>query len=189
METTRKTWSLVPTPPLEASQFHIHISGIWAGQVYIPVEEPADETTEEQAAHNGKGKGRGGSGKRDTGDKNHSLDALAQDGDKGQDKHGVLFQEALNDALAAAGAEGVVDGLGELDAPLVLHLGDAEEGDAHDGDDDGSKEGKGALVVETVLGPGLAADGVEDGNDGGGDDEADEEANEATKPDLSRGES
>lgn len=68
--------------------------------------------------------------------------------------------------------DGRVDGLGQLNAPLVLHLADAKKGSAHDGDDDGSQQRESSLVVKIVVAPGLRADSVENGNDGGRDNHA-----------------
>jgi hypothetical protein len=57
-----------------------------------------------------------------------------------------------------------------------LHLADAEERGADNGDDDGRDERKGSFVCRRTIGPLVGAEGVEDADDGAADSETDEEA-------------
>lgn len=123
-----------------------------------------------QTGQRGEGDGSGGRREREAGYEDDALDALAQDRDEGQEEERVLLGQALQPALARVGLDRRLEGLGEFVAPFVLHLADAQQGDAHDGDDEGGEEREGALVVVLVGGPGVAAVDVEDADDGAGDE-------------------
>ncbi|EHK98874.1 hypothetical protein M7I_5384 [Glarea lozoyensis 74030] len=81
---------------------------------------------------------------------------------------------------------------GQLDAPFVLHLRDAEEGGAEDADDERGEEREAGFPVvskkrksHTFRGrPFVFADGVEGADETGADYEAEEEAEECSVPDL-----
>lgn len=149
------------------------------------VQDIPNNATNCQASHGRQRERRGRGRKGHTGDEDDGLDTLSEHGDEGQDKKGVLFGEALQPGESAASIDdGALEGDSELDAPLFLHLADAEQGGADDGDDDGGDEGKGALVALLRVLPAVDADGVEGANDGGADDQADEEAQRRAEPDL-----
>lgn len=147
------------------------------------VQNVTNEAASNEADDGGQGDGLGRGGEGHTSNEDDSLDTLTQDCDEGKDEHGVLLERLLEPALGAS-LEGGLEGLGELDAPLGLHLTDTEQSSAHDGDNKGGEEGEGALVVVLVLLPRVAADGVEDADESGGNDHADEEAYTGAEPDL-----
>ena len=147
------------------------------------VQEVTDNAANNQANNGGQRDSAGGSGERDTSDEDDGLNTLTEDGDEGQEEHGVLLNEASEPTLGT-GLEGRIEGLGELDAPLGLHLTDSEQSSSHDGNDEGGEETEGTLIVVLVLLPGVAADSIEDTDEGGGNNHADEETNTRTNPDL-----
>ena len=120
-----------------------------------------------------------------TGDKHDGLDTLAQHGDERHEEHGVLLAPAGERvALPLLGDGLLLERLGELDAPLLLHLGDAQQGGAEGRDDDRRDETEGAFPVVLGVGPGVAAQAVEGADDAAADDEAEEEAGGGADPDL-----
>lgn len=149
------------------------------------VEDVADDGTHNQADDDRERHRGGGGGECDTGDEDDGLDALAEHGDEGQDEHEVLLEEALDDAVPVAGVDLGLDGGGQLDAPLLLHLTDTEEGDADDGNDARGDQAEGAFVV--VLGriPLVGTDRVEGADEGTTDDQAEQKTKACTQPDLS----
>lgn len=151
----------------------------------LPIQDIPHKTSYDQPYYNGQRHGIGRRRERDAGDEDDGLDAFSQDGDEGKHEHGVLLGEALEPAGAGpARADGGLEGLGKLHAPLLLHLADAEEGDAYEADDDGGHEGEGALVVVLVGVPGVAAYRVESADDTGCNDETDKKAQADSQPDL-----
>ena len=84
------------------------------------------------------------------------------------------------------GYDGALDGGGNLDSPLLLHLADAQEGGADDGDDDARYEGKGSFVHQLAAVPLVGTSGVEGADDCRPDDETYKEAETCSEPDLSR---
>lgn len=147
------------------------------------VQKVTDDTTDNQANNGGQRDGGRGGREGDTGDEDDGLDTLTEDGDEGQEEHGVLLNEAAEPALGA-GLERRIEGLGELDAPFGLHLTNAEESSSHDGNDEGGEETEGTLIVVLMLLPGVAADSIEDTDESCGDNHADEETNTSTNPNL-----
>lgn len=140
-----------------------------------------------ETSDGGQRKGRGRRGEGYTGDEDDGLDALSKHGDERQGEHGILLREALEPGPAAStgvGQGALLEGGGELDTPLVLHLADAQQGGADDGDDEGGEKGEGALVVELRVLPVVDADGVKGANDGGANNQADGEAKADAEPDL-----
>ena len=69
--------------------------------------------------------------------------------------------------------------------PLGLQLGDSENGHSHDGDDNGSENGKDAFP--DILGrvPLVLSISIEDPDESTAEDEADEQAQTNSKPNLS----
>lgn len=153
----------------------------------LPIQDITHETADDQPHNNRQRHSSSGSRERNTGNEDDGLDALPEHGDEREHEHGVLLGEALQPAGAGgahAGVHGGLEGLGELHAPLLLDLADAQQGDADDADDDGGDEGEGPFVVILVRLPGVAAYGVEGAYYAGGDDEADEESRGDAKPYL-----
>lgn len=146
----------------------VRICGRFEEGANLLVQNVANQDTDCQSGHSGQRERRGRGREGDTRDEDDGLDAFSEHGDEGQDEEGVLFREALQPSQLAAGLDdGALESGGELDAPLLLHLADAEQGGADDGDDDGGNEGEGAFVVLLRVLPAVDADGVEGADDGG----------------------
>lgn len=86
--------------------------------------------------------------------------------------------------LAALGADRALHRRGDLASPLLLHLTDAQERGANDGNDNGRDEREGSLPRSLASTPFVSAEGVEDADYGTADDETYEEAETRAYPDL-----
>lgn len=102
------------------------------------VQDIADDDANNQANNGRQGNGSRRSGERDTSDKDDGLDTLAKDSDEGKNEHGVLLKSPLKPSFLAS-LERRLKGLGELDAPLGLHLTNSKKSSSHDGNDDGGE--------------------------------------------------
>jgi hypothetical protein len=146
----------------------------------IPDKAPCNQPNDHRQWHRACG-----GGERHARNKHHGLEALAQHGDERQDEHGVLLSPALEGlALPLDGHGPVLETLGQLDTPLLLHLGDTEQRGTEDGDDDRGDDSERALPVVLGLGPLVLAEVVEDADQSTADGQADEEAQGRTVPDL-----
>lgn len=148
----------------------------------LPIYRIAHGGPRRQSHEDGQRHALRGTREADAGDEDDALDALAQHGDEGHEEQGVL----LAPALEARPLDGVLllERLGDLDAPLLLQLRDAQQRGAQDRDDDGGEEPEGALPVVLGRGPGVAAEAVEGADQAAADDEADDEADDGAEPDL-----
>lgn len=117
------------------------------GASTTPVHDVADDATNNEANKDRQGDRGSGCRERNSGNKDNSLDTLTQNSDEGQEEHGVFFKKVGEATASRLVGDGRVDSLGQLHAPLVLHFSNAEKGSAHDGDDDGSQQAEGTLVV------------------------------------------
>ena len=169
--------------------------------VDVPIDQPPNEAACREAREHRQRHRLGRRAESHTRDEDNGLDALPEHSDKRQDKHKVPAHPATQPSLAATptdgnipppgvplhpllGAVSFIDGLAQLDMPLVLHLVYAEQGGACDGDDDAGEQSKGALVVVLCGAPGVCLGEVEDGDDEGRDDEADGGPGKGAEPDL-----
>jgi hypothetical protein len=123
----------------------------------IPIDRISHSRSSCNACHYRQGKGCSWRGERHAGDKDNGLDALAEDGDEGQDKHGVPLEGVLKPLLPRLDINRFLESLGKLDAPLVLETAYAQQGDAHDGDDERGEERECGLVVVLMIGPDVLA--------------------------------
>lgn len=117
-------------------------------------------------------------------DLQHSLDALTEDSNKRQDKHGVFlrphFQLALHGQLGVL----LLQNLGNLDTPLILELADTEQSSAHDSNDHTGEDAEDTLPDVLCSLKGVAACRIEGTNHTSTDDEADDNACSNAVPDL-----
>lgn len=165
----------------------------WGGEglgSHSLVDEVADDEADADAADDGEGERRCGEAETDTADEDDCLETFAENGDEGQQEHGVLFGPPLEGA-ALPGPPGAgagffrFEGSSQLDAPLVLQLGDAQEGGTHDGDDDGGDDAEGALPdVLDAVGEVVLAVAVEGADQGAADDQAEQQTGGNAIPDL-----
>lgn len=183
METTRKYCSFAVIPPLNNINKPSHRAG--QNPSHSPIQDISHQAPHDQPDNDGQRHGVSGRRERDTGDEYDGLDPFSQDGDEGKKEHCVFLSEALQPpGTRSARVDGGLEGLGQLYAPLLLHLADAEEGYAYEADDNGGYEREGALIVVLVGVPGVAAYRVEGADDASRDDEADEKAQGDSQPYL-----
>ena len=152
-----------------------------------PVDEVPHEAAGQQTTDDGQRKRGRGKTQTDATDVDDGLKPLTQDGDEGQDKHDVLLGPELDAAPEGVALRGLLaglEGLDELDAPLVLELVDAQQGGAHEGDDDGGDDAEGALPDVLGTGEDVDAQGVEGADEAAADAQADGEAQGDADPDL-----
>ena len=119
-------------------------------------------------------------------DEDNRFEALPKDSDERQEEHGVLLTPEF-EAAAFYFASGAIFGLelsGELDAPFVLELGDAEKSSAHDTDDQGCYKTKGAFPNVFGACPFVLPEAVESSDQASTDDETDGKAHSSSHPDL-----
>jgi hypothetical protein len=148
------------------------------------VDEEADEQARQDAGHDGQRERRRGQAERDAADEDDGLDALAHRRDEGEEEHGVAAREGPQPRRHVLVPRLVDQGLGDLDAPLLLGLVDPQQREAHDGDDEGRDEVEDALPEILGLGPDVLAQAVEDADEGAADDQTDGDAPEGAEPDL-----
>lgn len=88
--------------------------------------------------------------KKDTysSDEDNGFETLAEDGNQGENKHGIATRSVTEALLVLA-----VHGLGELDLPLLLDLGSTEHGHTHNGDHDHGNEGEHSDPDALTVGP------------------------------------
>ncbi len=109
-----------------------------------------------------------------TSNEHDSFDSLAKNGYERQDEHDVFLREALDATPhATLRTDGCLQSYGELDTPLLLELSDAKQGNADDGDDDGSDQAEGALIRLLGSRPPIRTDGIEGSDQAAGDDQTD----------------
>lgn len=107
--------------------------------------------------------------------KNNRLDALPQHSNEGQHKHGVFLKESLDPAAHGkfSSVNRSLHGGGQLDAPFLLHLADAQQCEAHHRDDHRGDQAECAFVVELGGVPFVGPYRVEDADYGAAYYEAD----------------
>lgn len=118
----------------------------------------------------------------------HGLLTLTQNSDEQQDEHAILLAPALESSSPVTNRDRLLfQGLGELDAPLPLHLGDAQQDRAQDADDQAGEDGERAFPVVLCVGPLVLPEAVEGADKTAADDQIEEEAKRCAVPDLGRG--
>ncbi|KAB8437403.1 hypothetical protein FH972_025081 [Carpinus fangiana] len=121
----------------------------------------------------------------DTANEDDGLEALTKDSYERQDEHSVLLAPPLESALATLTHSVLgLESLGQLDTPLVLQLGHAQQGSAHERDDDRCNQGKDTLP--DVLGGSEVVDSiaVEGANHATANGETNEETYTGAEPHL-----
>lgn len=122
---------------------------------------------------------------RHTSNKDDGFNALSEDGNERQDKHGILLGEARQPAESSARLDdGSIERASQLAAPLVLHLADAKQRRTHDGDDDGSYYRKGTLIVQLACAPVVDTHRVKGANDTCRNNEANHQSEPCAEPYL-----
>ncbi|KAL8830201.1 MAG: hypothetical protein Q9191_001562 [Dirinaria sp. TL-2023a] len=117
------------------------------------------EVSNEAAAGNAQDDGKRERARRKTqaysADEDHRFQALTKYRDEGENEHGILLAPQLEAAFRAFAFSAVLgfDGSGELDTPLILKLGDPEQGSSHDGDDNRGKQPEAPLPDIFGVGP------------------------------------
>lgn len=178
--------------------------GGWGGEAVL-VDYEADEDARGETADGCEGEGGAGETDAYAGDESgliyqssgpcletdnsghvqHDLNPLPQHRDKRQQEHRILLSPPLHAALdRQTQILLLVEHLCDLDAPLILQLADAQEGGAHDADDERGEDGEDALPDVLCGVEGVAAGGVEGADDAAADGEADEDAQAYAPPDL-----
>lgn len=117
--------------------------------VTTTVDEVTNQDTGGETRNDGNGESSSGSSEGDTTNKDDKLDTFTKGGNERKQGHGVLSRpggglQALPNGglLNVSGFVGVQNGLGNLDSPLFLHLVETEHGETHDGNQNGSDDGK-----------------------------------------------
>ena len=114
----------------------------------MPVDEVSDQAARSETSDHWQGKRDSRKTQAHTSDEHYSLETFTKNGDERQDEHCVLFTpelEAGSEATTLLGTVLDLERFGELDPPLVLKFGHAEEGSTHDGDDEGCEDAEGSL--------------------------------------------
>lgn len=157
-------------------------SQVWMGLnkiEYSLIQEVPYKCTQRKSDDGRQGKCRGRSREGYTGNKDDGLDALSQYGDERQSEHGVLFTDTFQPSnyglVPSSPNNGALKGGGQLDAPLLLHLADAEQGGSQNRDNDGGDDGEGPFIVQLAVRPVVYTNGIEGAYDGGGYYQTDEE--------------
>lgn len=116
------------------------------------IDEESDEDTSGKPTYNSEWEGRPWLREADTANEDDSFEAFSKDSNEWQMKHGVLDAPAFEAGLSTAALRCIIafERGCQLDLPLVLELGYAEQSSAHNGDDDNREEGESALP--NVLG-------------------------------------
>lgn len=151
----------------------------------LPIQHPPNHAPGHQPHNNSKRNRRRGRRKRNARNENNALDPLPTHRDERQRKQRVLGRDALEAALSATRSYGFLKDLDQLRPPLGLHLADAEQRGADDGNDDCGHQVEGAFVVVLGFAPDVAAEAVEGAYDGAADGQAEQEAEGYAGPDLS----
>lgn len=117
------------------------------------VDDETDKGTGQDTANGSERNGLGLLLESHTSDEDHGFQTLAENGDEGQDQEGVLAR-ALGQRLVLVN---VVHRLGELSAPLFLHVLGLQHGQGHDGDHETGNQSERTLPqllvgLEDVLG-------------------------------------
>jgi hypothetical protein len=140
------------------------------------IEDVTHDGTNQHAANDGKWYRRGWGRKGHTSYEDNGLDPFSQHGDEWQKEHCVLFKEALDCAPSARDLDGGFHCGSQLYPPFLLHLADAEESHADDGDYDRGNQRESAFIVKFRRVPFVCADGIEDANERTTNDEAEKQA-------------
>jgi len=129
------------------------------GGITTAVDDVADQTARGKAGHGRKGYGCCRQTETDTADEDDGFEALAQDSDEREDEHDIFLTPVLEASAEGSLAGRVLgfDGFSELDAPFGLEFGNAEEGCAHDGDNDGGNDGEDAFPEVLCRAPSILA--------------------------------
>ena len=114
----------------------------------------------------------------------HSLDALTEHRDEGQDKHGILLAPHLELSLDRQLGVFLLEHFGDLDTPLILELAHTEQSGAHECDDDAGEDAEDTLPDVLSSLEGVATCCVESSDDSSANDQADEYTSADTVPDL-----
>lgn len=156
------------------------------GAVDSLVDQIADQTAGQQAGDGREGDGGCREPQTDASDEDDSLEAFAEDGDEGEDEHGVFLTEPLEAGGGGVGRGPALGGQGpgQLDAPFLLELGDAEQGDAHDGDDQGGQQAEDALPDLVRDTPSVNVEAVKGANETAAGDDAEQQARAGADPYL-----
>ena len=150
------------------------------------VDEESDQGATTKTADDSKRERTGWKTQADTADEDNRFEALPEDSDERQEEHGVFLAPEFEAAAFYFTSGGVLgfELSGELDAPFILELGDAEKSGAHDTDDQGCNQTKGAFPDVFGACPFVFAETVESSNQASTDDETDSKAHGGSHPDL-----
>lgn len=137
-----------------------HLQG---GHVAALVNDEAYRAAGEETANRRQWDGGSLDAQADTTDEDNGFNALTQNRDEWKEEHGILLGPIL-EAFAEFDIRLLflfgLESTGELYAPLGLHLGDAQEGSAHDGDDDGGDDCEHTLPDVFGRPPGVGPEAI-----------------------------
>lgn len=156
-------------------------------KAHVPVEDIANGATGSQSADHGERKRGGRQAQTDSANVDDGLEPFAQDSDERQEEHGVFLGpllEAHAGGGICVGARFGIQGLDQLDAPLVLELVHAEKRSAHDRDDDGGDDAEDALPDVLGVCKMVFAVGVEGADHACANANTDKQSKRYSKPNL-----
>lgn len=131
---------------------------------FLLVYKEANETARAKTNDGRNGEGRGRKAQAYSTNEDNGLQAFAKDCDEGKDEHRVLLAPYLEPSPNTPAFLGTVSGLErlcQLDTPLGLKLGHAEQRCTHCGDDESSKETERAFPDGLGPGPSVFANAIE----------------------------
>lgn len=161
-------------------------AGAFRGTADSLVDQIADQDAGEQARDGGQWDRRCRDPQTDASDKDDGLEPFAEDGDEGEHEHGIFLTEPLEPGGGGVGRGPDVagEGAGQLETPFLLELGDAEQGDPHDGDDDGGQQAEDAFPDLIGHAPSIHVEAVKGPDETAAGDDAEQQARAGADPYL-----
>lgn len=154
---------------------------------FLLVYQEADETARAKTNDGRNGEGRGRKTQAHSANEDNGLQAFTKDCDEGKDEHRVLlapYPKPSPNTPAFLDAVLGLERLCQLDTPLGLKLGYAEQRCTHCSDDESSNETERALPDVLSSGPSVFANAIECSDYSSASNDTNEKAQTGPPPNL-----